>query len=214
MNRSVALLGMCLGLLAPHAGADIIYKYRGKDGSVLFTDRGTDRVSRDQYVLLSVRKGWEDRTSTRKLTPAIRDQFDSTIRDAALAYSVKPELIKAVIHAESLFDEYAVSRVGAQGLMQLMPQTAAYLDVHNAFNARQNIMGGARFLNYLMGKFDKLELVLAAYNAGETNVRRYNGIPPFKETQGYVRKVLELMPGYASHFASPTTHSDALAANN
>ena len=80
--------------------------------------------------------------------------------------------------------------------------------------ARQNIMGGAQFLKYLMGKFDKLEHVLAAYNAGETNVRRYNGIPPFKETQGYVKKVLQLMPTYATHFAPKPESADTLAANN
>lgn len=213
MSRMIALLGLCLGLLSPLASADMIYKYRGKDGTVLFTDQGSDRVSRDDYILLSVRKGWEDRTS-RKLTAAMRDQFDSTIRDAARTHRIQPELIKAVIHAESLFDEYAVSRVGAQGLMQLMPQTAAHLEVYNPFNARQNIMGGAQFLKYLMGKFDKLEHVLAAYNAGETNVRRYNGIPPFKETQGYVKKVLQLMPTYATHFAPKPESPDTLAANN
>jgi len=205
MKSTALAISLALMATASFAEADTIYKYRGKDGAVLFTDRGTDRVG-SEFVLLSVRKGWEDR-STYKLTSAMRDQFDPEILYASSTYQVKPELIKAVIHAESLFDPFAVSRVGAQGLMQLMPETAAYLEVYNPFNARQNIMGGAKFLNYLMGKFDRLEHVLAAYNAGETNVRRYGGIPPFKETQGYVKKVLQLMPTYASQFDIARTDS-------
>ncbi len=210
MKTTVMAISLALMAAASYAEADTIYKYRGKDGSVLFTDRGTDRVG-NEFVLLSVRKGWEDRSSY-KLTAAMRDQFDPEIRYAAATYAVQPELIKAVIHAESLFDPFAVSRVGAQGLMQLMPETATYLEVYNPFNARQNIMGGARFLNYLMGKFDRIEHVLAAYNAGETNVRRYGGIPPFKETQGYVKKVLQLMPTYASHFKLADTDEAGTAA--
>ena len=197
MNTIRLMVALTLAVTASSAAADTIYKYRGKDGSVLFTDRSADRVGRD-FVLLSVRKGWEEHRG--KLTPALRDQFDSEIRYAAAMYEVKPELIKAVIHAESLFNPFAVSRVGAQGLMQLMPETAAHLQVYRPFDARDNIMGGARFLQYLMGKFDNIEHVLAAYNAGETNVRRYGGIPPFKETQGYVKKVLQLMPTYANQF--------------
>lgn len=215
MKGNIALIGLSL-IIASTASADTIYKYRSKDGGVLFTDQGTDRIG-GEMVLLSVRKGWEDKTQ-HKLTPDIRDQYDGDIRDAALTYNVKPELIKSVIHAESLFDEYAISRVGAQGLMQLMPQTANYLEVYNPFNARQNIMGGAKFLNYLMGKFDRIDHVLAAYNAGETNVRRYGGIPPFKETQGYVKKVMGLMPTYSAHFKpkAPIAKApdDAVAANN
>ena len=89
--------------------------------------------------------------------------------------------------------------------MQLMPETAAYLQVHRPFDARQNILGGTRFLSYLMGKFDTLELVLAAYNAGEGNVRRHGGIPPFPETERYVVKVSELLDTYRPYFG------DALA---
>lgn len=193
------------------AQAETVYKYRDKAGGVLFTDRGTDQVS-NEYVLLSVRKGWTYKTG--KLTDAKRDQFDPEIQYAASSYSVNPELIKSVIHAESLFDPFAVSRVGAQGLMQLMPETASYLRVYDPFDARQNIQGGARFLSYLMGKFDKIEHVLAAYNAGEGNVRRYGGIPPFKETQGYVKKVMELMPRYKVQLRPRTAALDEFAANN
>jgi len=85
--------------------------------------------------------------------------------------------------------------------MQLMPETASFLQVYNTFDPQQNIMGGTRYLSYLTGKFDETALILAAYNAGEGNVRRHGGIPPFPETQGYVRKVLELLPDYQEQFA-------------
>lgn len=204
------LLAITLCASATLASAETVFKYRDQAGGILFTDRDTDRVSAD-YVLLSVRKGWSYKTG--KLTDARRDQFDPDILYAASSYSVEPEVIKAVIHAESLFDPFAVSRVGAQGLMQLMPETAGHLQVNNPFNARENILGGARFLSYLMGKFDKIEHVLAAYNAGEGNVRRYGGIPPFKETQGYVKKVLELVPIYKVQMR-PRAAREELAANN
>lgn len=192
------LSGTFMILLASlEAHAETIYEYRGRDGAVLFTDRVREQVSAE-YVLLSVRKGWEEKRGP--LTSAMRDQFDPDIRHAAALHDVDPALIKAVIHAESLFDPFAVSRAGAQGLMQLMPETAVHLEVRRPFLARENILGGARFLHYLQNKFDSLELVLAAYNAGEGNVRRYGGIPPFSETQGYVRKVMTLLPTYQAHF--------------
>ncbi|EKF74097.1 lytic transglycosylase [Alcanivorax hongdengensis A-11-3] len=176
---------------------DNIYKYRAPDGTILFTDQASDRVSR-HYTLLSVRKGWT--YHARKLTEAQRDQFDRHITQAATTYKVDPALIKAVIHAESMFDRYAVSRVGAQGLMQLMPETARQLDVSHPFNARENINGGTRFLAYLKGKFSSLDDILAAYNAGEGNVRRYGGVPPFAETKAYVKKVKQLRQRYAGQF--------------
>ncbi|MDF1822127.1 MAG: lytic transglycosylase domain-containing protein [Alcanivoracaceae bacterium] len=193
---ATASLLLLLTATAPAAG-ERIFTYKGPDGSIMFTDRDQARVPGD-YTLLSVRKGWD--YTPRKLTAKIRDQYDADIEYAAISYQVDPALIKAVIHAESHFDPHAVSRAGAQGLMQLMPETAAYLRVHRPFDARQNILGGTRFLSYLMGKFDRLDHVLAAYNAGEGNVRRHGGIPPFPETQRYVVKVSELLNTYRPHF--------------
>ena len=193
------LAGLLAGLLGPLAAtADTIYTYRSPDGVTLFTDRDAQPAT---YELLNVRRGWDYRP--RVLTDDMRDLYDPEIRLAARLYDVDPGLIKAVIHAESHFDRHAVSRVGAQGLMQLMPRTAAFLEVHNAFDPRDNIVGGARFLSYLMERFDRLDHVLAAYNAGEGNVRRHGGIPPFAETRGYVKKVQELLPVYQQHFGSP-----------
>ena len=185
-------------LLPALAGAGGIYEYRDPDGGTLFTDR--DHMPED-YTLLDVRKGWS--YEPRPLTPEIRDQYDLDIEYAARSYNVDPALIKAVIHAESHFERRAVSRAGAQGLMQLMPETARHLEVNNPLDARQNILGGSRFLAYLKDKFGDLQLSLAAYNAGEGNVRRYGGIPPFPETQAYVEKVLELLPRYERQFGDP-----------
>ncbi|MDX1803567.1 MAG: lytic transglycosylase domain-containing protein [Alcanivorax sp.] len=198
--KIILLLGaLATCLLSSIALGDNIYKYRGPDGTILFTDQAHDRVGA-HYTLLSVRKGWS--YHPRALTEAQRDQYDTHISQAASEYHVDPALIKAVIHAESMFDKYAVSRVGAQGLMQLMPETARQLHVSNPFNPRQNILGGTRFLAYLKGKFSSIDKILAAYNAGEGNVRRYGGIPPFKETRAYVKKVKQLRKRYAGQFVA------------
>ena len=197
-------MAMVAIMTASAAMADSIYQYRDAAGGVLFTDRGQDRVQ--DYQLLSVRKGWSDRRL--HLTGNQRDRYDLDIVYAADSYGVEPALVKAVIHAESYFDPNAISRAGAQGLMQLMPQTAGYLKVHDPFNARQNIIGGTRFLAYLHEKFDRLDHVLAAYNAGEGNVRRHGGIPPFPETQQYVLKVKDLLVRYRSEF---NTREDEVA---
>ena len=187
-----------LALLPGLALADAIFQYRDPGGGTLFTDRD---VMPQDYTLLDVRKGWT--FEPRPLTPELRDQYDLEIEYAASAYNIEPGLIKAVIHAESHFERYAQSRAGAQGLMQLMPATAAFLDVHNVYDPRQNILGGARYLQYLQERFDDTTLILAAYNAGEGNVRRHGGIPPFEETQGYVTKVMQLLPRYREQFSRP-----------
>ena len=93
---------------------------------------------------------------------------------------------------ESDFDPYAVSNKDCKGLMQLHPKTASYYGVEDVFDPAENIEGGVRYLRDLRGRYEDIELILAAYNAGETAVARYNGIPPYRETQNYVRKVLSI----------------------
>jgi hypothetical protein len=117
-------------------------------------------------------------------------RFDHLILRAARDTGIDPALIKAVIMAESGFNPQAVSDAGAQGLMQLMPPTAHALAVANALDPQANIQGGTCYLKQLLQRFDgNLELALAAYNAGSRNVRKHNGIPPFKTTRRYIAKV-------------------------
>lgn len=120
--------------------------------------------------------------------------LDSIFQKAADTYQVPVNLLKAIGKQESNFDANAVSRCGAQGIMQLMPATATSLGVTNSFDAEQNIMGGAKYIAELLDKYDgNVSYALAAYNAGSNNVAKYGGIPPFKETQDYVVKVTNYM---------------------
>ena len=122
--------------------------------------------------------------------------LDAIFEDAALRYDISVDLLKAVAKAESNFRPDATSRSGAMGIMQLMPGTARALGVDDAYDPEQNIMGGASYLKQMLDRFGgDVSLALAAYNAGSNNVERYNGIPPFNETQNYVRTVLEYLGG-------------------
>lgn len=120
--------------------------------------------------------------------------LDTIFQKASDTYQVPVELLKAVGKAESNFNPNAVSHCGATGIMQLMPATAASLGVQDSYDPEQNIMGGAKYLSSLLDKYDgDVKLTLAAYNAGSGNVAKYNGIPPFEETQNYVVKVINYM---------------------
>ena len=118
-----------------------------------------------------------------------REQLDEIVEQSAAAYGVDPLLVRSVMQVESNYNPNAVSPKGAMGLMQLMPSTARQLGVTNAFDVRQNIEGGVKFLRYLKSKFNDDRLVLAAYNAGEGAVKKHGWIPPYPETIDYVYNV-------------------------
>jgi soluble lytic murein transglycosylase-like protein len=133
--------------------------------------------------------------------------FDTFIEEASALYGVSEELVRAVIQTESGFNPHAVSRVGARGLMQLMPRTSRALGIKDPMDPRQNIFGGVKYLSQLLDKYNgNVALALASYNAGPGNVAKHRGIPPFKETRGYVRKITGIL---ADNADSPDTSEQA-----
>lgn len=130
-------------------------------------------------------------------------KYAQEIDEASKINDVDPALIAAVIHAESNFKPFARSQVGAQGLMQIMPSTLRYLGFRNAFDPRQNISAGSKYLRELLDTFNgNLVNTIAAYNAGPGAVKKFSGVPPYNETRGYVRKVLSHYEHYQKVFAS------------
>jgi hypothetical protein len=126
------------------------------------------------------------------------------IQEAAQLHQMSPSLIRAVIQTESRFNPLAVSHVGAQGLMQLMPSTARHVGIENPFDPRENILGGTKYLSSMLQRFKgNTAKALAAYNAGPTVVARHRGLPPFRETQGYVRKIQKLVQDTDAEFSIP-----------
>lgn len=201
------ILAVTLALNAISAEAGNIYKFRDANGNILFTNvvdshtkpRGEDFNTYTKlekvtwFADTNVHKygNWgSDESAVRPSFSKNKNAYDAMIADAANIYGVDKGLVKAVIHTESGFNPHARSGPGAKGLMQLMPATARRFGVSDVYDPAQNIKGGAQYLSFLMKRFNNLELALAGYNAGEGNVDKYKGIPPFAETQDYVRRVI------------------------
>ncbi|MEK7280501.1 MAG: lytic transglycosylase domain-containing protein [Nitrospirota bacterium] len=163
-----------------------IYQYKDKEGTIHFTNVPTDK----RFRLMD--KKDEPGSKKAKRKEKIQPQtLNNAINSASKTHRIDPNLVKAVIKAESDFDPMAISPAGALGLMQLMPETAEQLNVFDPFNPEENIEAGTRYLSYLLDSFDgDLRMSLAAYNAGESLVRRHKSIPPFEETHHYIKKVL------------------------
>ena len=178
---------------APPACAET-YQFVGPDGTVHFTNAPNDPQYRRMAGSSGTAEAWL-RVPKTFSTPLLTD----LIRGASQRHGVPEQLISAVIRVESGFNARAVSRKGARGLMQLMPETAAILGVRDSFDPVENINGGVRHLRGLLDRFgNDLPLVLAAYNAGEGAVNTYRGIPPYPETQSYVGRILSILGGDAS----------------
>ncbi|MFM8552633.1 MAG: transglycosylase SLT domain-containing protein [Nitrospiraceae bacterium] len=196
---SPASVGLALVLAAapflfpiqPVGASDVFY-YVDRDGTMHFTDTPTSsRFRKFRGPVSSARAS----VSARQ-----RTDFDATIARHSRRHRVDPALLRAVIKAESDFDPAAVSRAGAMGLMQLMPYTALSLDVRDPYNPDENVRGGAQYLRYLLDRFHgNVPLALAAYNAGETRVERYQNLPPIEETRHYVSKVLRFYHAFLSN---------------
>ncbi len=183
----MVLAGFVLG--CPLWGQADIYKYIDADGVVHFTNA----PSSEGYVLYLREIPWGPETHLR---PAPK-RYDLIIQKAAKTYGIDEALIKAMIRVESDFNPRAVSKKGARGLMQIMPINERALNISNPFDPSQNIMGGTQYMSRLLARYDrKLGLALAAYNAGPTAVDLYGRIPPYEETQNYVKKVMAYYERY------------------
>ena len=206
--KKLLLVLLISGLIAPSAAFAEVYKYLDARGGIHLTDkpmRGMKLLKRYSISTGRVRASTPSAKSVLSAMFERRDRLAPLIEKAATESRLRPALIHAVVRAESAYRPDAVSHKGAVGLMQLMPGTAERYGVSDRHDPAQNLSGGARYLRDLLEMFDNdLQLALAAYNAGENAVIRYgNKIPPYNETQGYVRKVIR--------FYSDMNGSDKLA---
>ena len=205
MDKTTYSFALCLGTIgflnssvSAYAG-QTIYQFKDTNGTTLLTNKKKAEYSHLKVVKATYYpdsnihsySNWG--ASEASVLPSYsrnKNAFDQLIRQAAQQHGVSEGLIKAVMHTESGFNIKARSPVGAQGLMQLMPATARRFNVSNAYDPQQNIFAGAKYLSWLLKRFNgDTRLAIAAYNAGEGNVDKYGGIPPFRETQDYVRRV-------------------------
>lgn len=188
MRVKATLAAMALLALSPWAPPAFAGAFRLIDGNgvVHLTNAPTDPRYRGLPSVSGTASGW------LRLPESSRGLYGNEIRQISGRYGVDPTLVEAVIRAESAFNPAAVSRKGARGLMQLMPQTASALGVRDSFNPRENIEGGVRHLRYLLDRYPgNVALAVAAYNAGEGAGDAHRGIPPYPETQQYVQRVLQ-----------------------
>jgi soluble lytic murein transglycosylase len=184
--RAMALIVGLTFFVIPAANADI-YVYIDHEGTLHFTNTPTS----SQYQVY-LRETFAKPTISCHVT-----SYDDVISEAAKRHGLSSSLIKALIHVESFFNPRAVSKKGAIGLMQIMPENLQALNISDPFDPWENIMGGASYLKSMLERFrGELPLALAAYNAGPTAVERYRDIPPYPETVAYVKKVMRFFRHY------------------
>jgi soluble lytic murein transglycosylase-like protein len=178
ITAAVFVLAVMIGT-AGVANTGTIYYHRDENGVVHFTDLPTSPLFRPFMV-------FKDKYLKNQ------EEILRLINSHSRQYELDPLLVRAVVEIESGFEPEAVSTAGAQGLMQIMPETGKELGLSTPFNPDSNIEAGVRYLRQMIDEFGSIPLALAAYNAGPNAVKRYSGIPPYNETQRYVQKVLSL----------------------
>jgi soluble lytic murein transglycosylase-like protein len=207
--RHILSLIAFLASLSVNAQADI-YQFVDDSGVVHFTNAPGGQVKKFAKVHVEPRGPATSSNSARTAPPARTSQrtedipvsYVSIINSACERFGVDPSLVHAIVKVESDFNPFAISRKGAMGLMQLMPQTASTMNVRNTFSPHENIEGGVKYLRYLLDRYEgNLTLSLAAYNSGETAVKKWGTVPPFKETQDYVKKIMQIYNGTGKSFA-------------
>ena len=183
------VVAVCLGLGAAAPASAQIYAIRDENGVLTLSDKPLGEGAQTY----AVRGAAGTVRATRGSGEGVRSsQWDDVIDFRAREQGIRPDLVRAVIQVESAFQPRARSSKGAMGLMQLMPKTARQYQARNPYDPASNIEAGTKHLKQLLNEFE-LPLALAAYNAGETAVRRFGGIPPYAETQAYVSKILGLL---------------------
>lgn len=193
--------------LAGTAEANGVYRYTEKDGTIIYTNVAPSSGVRAKKLRGTFTKPPREPGYIPKARQISLIEWDEHIESAAARYKVPVNLVRAIMHAESNFNTMALSPKGASGLMQLMPGTAQEMFVKDIFDAKDNIEGGTRYLRVLANEFDgDMVKMIAAYNAGPEAVRKYKGnVPPYQETQLYVKKVLDLYFQYKAAAADAAT---------
>ena len=204
LKKILFIACVSIGIFSAYfVSAGTVYTYKDKNGQVLLTNKP---ASNKKFTLVKrvsfLPYGDRGSANSPYFSKGIKSKYDTLILKLSNQHGVEPALVKAVIHIESAFRPDVVSRAGAMGLMQLMPATAKNYNLeNNFFEPKSNMNAGIAHLKYLMDRYgDNKTLSLAAYNAGEGAVARYKGIPPYKETQNYVSKVMKLYGKYQDSF--------------
>ncbi len=170
-----------------------IYRYIDKNGVIHFTNLPQNKSYKK---IMSGKTKNNSRLKSRRPHKPSSSDYSHIVNNTSKKYNIEPSLVNAVIEVESNWNSKAISKKGAQGLMQLMPATAEEFNIINPFNPEENIEGGVQYLRYLMDKFNgDIALTLAAYNAGPKRIEKFKGIPPITETRKYVKRVLSIYNG-------------------
>jgi soluble lytic murein transglycosylase-like protein len=214
MLRETTFIVAIIALLFIHSQPALadIYQFTDKNGVIHLSNVGVDTTKKykriksvpetpatEQQAVSNPRPAAPSRSSLSSSN--ISSVYGDIISTACDRHGIDPALVNALVKVESDFNPYAVSKKGAMGLMQLMPQTAINMNVRNTFDPNDNIDGGVKYLRYLLDRYEgNLSLALAAYNSGETAVNKWGAIPPFRETQNYVQRIMSIYTGKRKKF--------------